>query len=219
MDITTLHILLLLFYVLYLIIKPDNEEDQYFILKRQESEKELYKIITDLETTHKQDYSTTKKRITSYFADNRLTTNESIKIEQYLVDCYFQGFKDRLLPFKKADLFLKSLITLTLIISFIYFNSIIYFVAKENGLLTDNFIFLQIGISILLFIVPLVFCLLQLGLLSMLLLMFSFMFSSKGSLRRVQIIIDEIIKSIKPGGRTTTVGICKPTINDIPRFR
>lgn len=219
MDISTLHILLLLVYVLYLIIKPDNVEDQYFIIKRQESEKELYKIITDLEATNKQDYSTTKKRITSYFADNRLSDRESIKIEQYIVNCYFQGFKDRVLPFKKADLFLKTISILTLIFSFIYFNSIIYYVAKENGLLTDNFIFLQIGISILLFIVPLAFWLLQLGLLSMLLLMFSFIFSNKGSLRRVQIIIDEIIKSIKPGGRTTTVGIGKPTINDIPRFR
>jgi hypothetical protein len=219
MDIITLHILLLLVYILYLIVKPDNLDDQYFIPKRQESEKELYKIITDLETTHKQDYSTIKKRITSYFSDNRLTDNESIKIENYIVDTYFQGFVDRLIPLKKADLFLKTINILTLIFSFIYFNLIIHSVAKKNDLLIDNFIYWQIGISLLLFIVPLVFWLLQLGLLSMFLLVISLIFPNKGSLRRAQILIDEIIKSIKPGGRTTTVGIGKPTINDIPRFR
>jgi len=209
---------LILFYILYLIFKEPSRDDLFFLMRNLQSQEKLLKTIDSLEIQNKSDYSYIRAKIRSFFADNRLSQGEIILIEEYLLNTYFEGFKSRFIAFKKADIYLKLIYVLSLIWSFVLFN-IIIFEMTESKDFNEEKLWLHIGISVVFFVVPLLFWLVQLGLFSVVMLVISSMLPQIGSLNRAHLTLDELIKLIKPFGRNTPVKLGWPNQGQWPRFK
>ncbi len=210
----TIEFFLVSSFFLYLLLKRDNTDDSFFTQQKLNDKNNLLEIISTLEKINEIDYSSVKKKIIACFADNELSEPEIDRLEEYLVYAYFKGFKKRFTPFKKADGFLKLIYIFTLICSFVYFNLIIYNAADSQHLINNNLIWWQIFLSVILFIVPVLFWLIQLGVISLILTGLSGLLPNKGSVFRAQITIDELIKLLKPGGRNTPVELGRPNMED-----
>jgi len=197
------HVGIVVLFLLYLVIKPDNKYDRLFQIKRHSNEHEMLSIVTELEQINQTSYPEFKKEVVHYFSDQRITNQEDIRLEDRLLDAFFLGFQRRMIPFKRADFFLKILYLGTFILNLAYFNYLVYTVKFLKECSLSEFILILIGANLLFFLIPLIFSLFQLGLISMILSPLTALFTSKGSIFRAQLTLDELMKLLKPGGRNT----------------
>lgn len=201
------HAGILILFMLYLLVKPDNKCDRLFQIKRHKNEIEMLKIVDELEQINQTSYPNFKKEIVLYFSDLRITNQEDIRLEKKLLDTFFLDFQKRWIPFKRADFFLKIIYSGTFALNFFYFNYIVYTGWYLGDKPPAKMILILLGVNILLFLLPLLFALFQLGLISMVLSIFTAIFPGKGSVFRAQLTLDELMKLLKPGGRNTPTDI------------
>lgn len=201
------HVGLLVLFLLYLLVKPDNKYDRLFQIKRHSNETEMLKIVDELEQINQTKYPNFKKEVLLYFSDQRITNQEDIRLEKKLLDIFFLDFQKRWIPFKRADFFLKVIYSVTFVLNFFYFNYIVYtgWYLEDKSL--TKMILILFSVNLLLFLLPLLFAFFQLGLISMILSIFTAIFPRKGSAFRAQLTLDELMKLLKPGGRNTPTDI------------
>jgi hypothetical protein len=197
------HVGILVLFLLYLLVKPDNKYDRIFQIKRHSDEIEMLKIVEELEQINQTSYPNFKKEVVLYFSDQRITNQEDIRLEKKLLDTFFLDFRRRWIPYRKADFFLKTIYLGTFVLNFFYFNYIVYTHWYLGDKPLAKMILILLVVNIILFLIPLLFALFQLGLTSMLLSIFTAIFPSKGSVFRAQLTLDEMMKLLKPGGRNT----------------
>lgn len=197
------HVGLVVLFLLYLLVKPDNKYDRIFQIKRHGNEQEMLSIVTELEQINQTTYPEFKKEVIHYFSDQRITNQEDIRLEDRLLDAFFLGFQRRMIPFKRADFLLKIIYLGTFILNLAYFNYLVYTMKFLDEYSLFKVILILGGVNLLLFLIPLLFSLFQLGLISMILSLFTAIFPAKGSIFRAQLTLDELIKLLKPGGRNT----------------
>ncbi len=197
------HIGIVLLFLLYLVIKPDNQYDRLFQIKRHRNELEMLRIVNELEQINQTTYPEFKKEVIHYFSDQRITNQEDIRLEDRLLDAFFLGFQRRMIPFKRADFLLKLLYLGTFILNLAYFNYLVYTMNFLDECSLSKVVLILAAVNILLFLIPLLFSLFQLGLISMILSIFTAIFPAKGSIFKAQLTLDELIKLLKPGGRNT----------------
>lgn len=211
MGIILLSQLFLIFlYIIYLIIKQDSEIESCFVTNKQINFQDCINLISTFEKLNNKDYSKVKKNITFYFSDNILTEAELNRIDDLIIDSYYDNYSKKFVAFRKADFFSKLINFTVLLASVIYFNLIFTSFNEYDSNL--SLIIWQSVLTILLFIIPLVFYLTQVGVISLFLMMISVFFPNKGSIRLARVTFDEIIKSLKPGGRKTRVILQGPRI-------
>lgn len=201
------HAGMLLLFLLYLLVKPDNKYDRVFQIKRHRSETEMLKIVDELEQINQTSYPNFRKEVLLYFSDRRITNQEDIRLEKRLLEIFFLGFQKRWIPFKHADFFVKIIYSGTFAINLFYFNYLVYTVGYLGEKPLTTMLLSLVVTNLLLFLIPLLFALFQLGLISMILSVFTAIFSGKGSIFRAQLTLDELMKLLKPGGRNTPTDV------------
>jgi hypothetical protein len=197
------HVGIVVLFLLYLLVKPDNKYDRLFQIKRHSNEHEMLRIVNELEQINQTTYPEFKKEVLHYFSDHRITNQEDIRLEYRLLEAFFLGFQKRMIPFKRADFLLKIIYLGTFILNLVYFNYLVYTMEFLDECSLIKVILILVGVNLLLFLIPLLFSLFQLGLISMILSIFTAIFPVKGSVFRAQLTLDELMKLLKPGGRNT----------------
>ncbi|HLP53972.1 MAG TPA: hypothetical protein VK151_03050 [Fluviicola sp.] len=198
-----LHAGTVVLFLLYLLVKPDNRYDRIFQIKRHANEVEMLKIVAELEEINQASYPDFRKEVLLYFSDRRITNQEDIRLETQLLNSFFLGFEKRWTPFKKADFFLKVIYLVTLLINLFYLNYLVYIYGHLANYSLNVLLLILVGTNVLLFVIHLLFALMQLGLISMILSVLTAIFPRKGSVFRAQLTLDELMKLLKPGGRNT----------------
>ena len=203
-------------YILYVLIKPNNESDEFFELSRKLTLENLMHRIDQLEKINNADYSKEKVRIKSFYKDHRLSQKEFDQLEDIITNTYFDGFQRKWTSFRKSDILLKAIFVFSIIGGFLLFGFIIYEINIEKEL--ELRIWHCILATLILFPIPMVFIVMYLGLFSVLLSLLRFVFPQKGSLFRAAILSEELIKGLKPGGRSTEIDLSSVDWGNIDSF-
>ncbi len=192
---------ILLAQILYSLFKQDNRDDRFFRFHKRLKKDELLEGIRYLEQLNQADYSRPKQKVEKYFADNRLSDKELEYLEEMMINTYFGGFTNRWTSFRKSPFLLIVFFAAAILNGFIAFPYILYLVNSDpmKGVYAD--IGTCILISILLFPVPLILGFLYIGFSSVFLQIATFVVPGKGAPKRASITLEEMIKSLKPGGR------------------
>ncbi len=194
-----------LFFVLILIaiIKKQNETDQFFVFKRPLSLDTITKKVEFLELINKKNYVTEKRNIKRFFADQWITSGELEVIKSIIISRYFNNFNDRWIALKKSPYLLKILFFTVFFDSFFSFGYFIYI--NTYSYTTGPNWWAVILTPLLFFILPLLLSLLFFSFLSIFVTLLTILFPKNGRLIRIGISLEELIKSLKPGGRNTKI--------------
>lgn len=197
-------------YTIYVFIRKRTLEDQLLEPQGRKTSKvyirEKVEILEGIDSPYAEKATQRIAKVLSKKTsnDNKLSNFDDI-VKLYV----FEGFKKRFIAFNKADLGLKYLLIWAGINGFLVFGIIILGIADQNDLTINESIPLVFLSCILLFIIPLLFGLfwsfsmyLWFGTLKSLFKMLGF---SAGKLARTQLLIEEHIVSLKPGGRSTVI--------------
>lgn len=205
-------IVFILIYPLILAVIPDNIEDKLFSFFANEiKEDNLIEQIRILGKINGEDYEEQVKQFRLFFADNVISEREYNEIDRFITKAYFNNFESRWIPFKKADIILLLVCVYVILASYFTLNSIIIssneykaisFVSFKNNFMNSSSSLIEI--IVIGFILLYIFSLLILGSYSMIFTASSAIFPRKGNIVRRSYILDEMIKTLKPGGRLTT---------------
>ena len=190
-------------YLLYLLLKPESKSDQFFINYDSLSKITLIEKIELLEKLNGMNYEKEKEKI-SKIKDGKFSNRGSEMLEEILTNTYFNGFEKRWIAFKKADLLLKLIYILSLVVGFYIFGYILFLINSNDNNEVDSFIFL---IPIILFPFSLLISLIYLGFMTIVFTLLRFVLPKNGALIRANVHLDELIKALKPGGRNTRIEI------------
>ena len=196
---------LMLGYIVYLLVKPKTRVDQFFELSRELTMDELLKRIEILEELNGAHYPGAKKNVRAFYADQKLSQRELDRLEDIITNKYFDDYKKRWISFQKADFVLKIILVLTILAGFYVFS----FVVMSLNIVENKGLSIATGILIGIIMFPISFmcALIYLGVQTMVLTIVRFAFPSHGALFQANVIVEEFIKSFKPGGRNTPVNL------------
>lgn len=199
------HPFYLIVFAICLLVKKQNIRDKYFVFMYPLKKESVISRLELLKTLNPAKYKLHHENIESVLVKyRRLNSSISNKLEYYFQSLYFNNFKDRFIAFKTAPVTLKIFILLIILTSnlivSLYFYDILEF--------TEKFSFLQFYLffSIILIFVTLLFVIIELFVLGLFLSFFS-LFDTSGKIRRISVHLEEIIRSVKPGGRKTKIGL------------
>lgn len=196
--------IIIIIYSLYLLLKTSNKQDEFFHVSRKIKKETIIARIKLLEEINDADYSADIKEIERYYSDGRITEAEASKMENIITNTYFNNFNTKWKAFKSADFGMKLLFIFLLLYGFVYVNLV--FIACYNKLeafgLSKEIVLLIINCSLIL---PYLFSLTLLGFLSTFLSLLNVRFSERGGINRASITCEELVKSLKPGGRKTKI--------------
>lgn len=182
-------------------ISPQNIHDQFFSYKNTLDRETIIKRLEYLEEINQKNYGDEKKKINGYFADNKLTDHELTLIEKIIINRYFDKFNKRWIAFRRSPFMLKTIFLLSLLNGFVVFGLILFLITEEN---VDPDWWAICLYPIGLFPMSLIIGFLFLGVLSMFFTVLTF-FTGRGSIIRISLLLDELLKSLKPGGRNTAI--------------
>jgi hypothetical protein len=207
-------ILFVFAYPFILLVQTDNKDDELFSFYNGEiKEENLINQIKALGKLKGENYESQLKQFHLFFADNVISDREYKEIERFITMGYFDNFKDRWIPFKKADPVLILVCFYSILAAFLLLFMIVFKVEHLSDLSHVKIVTPEFLTNIVSFIGALLigvalsylFLLLFLGAYSMMFTGLSMLFPKKGNLVRRSYILDEMIKCLKPGGRYTPV--------------
>lgn len=195
---------LLVLYPIYVLFRPDREADRYFLfLGGTENKEFVIGYLEMLEIINNRSYARQIKRLEALFSKRKRNQRDSDRIEIIIQQSYFNQFNDRWIAFKRADWPLRILILLCLLAGILSFVSIIATIREDDP---DPLTFSVFLLYFLIGIIPtFLFSLIIVGAYSLFFTILSIVFPNRGSVIRRSIILDEVIKGLKPGGRDTPV--------------
>ncbi len=197
-------LILVFLYSFYLLIRPKNMDDEFFHLSNKTGKDVMIARIKLLEQINNKDYKGYIKEIEKFYSDGIITESESDRMEEMITNMYFNNFKERWSAFKRAELPMKIIFIALLAYGFFY-ASLLVFVVYHQDKYATGFPFTYIIIVDVSLIFPYLLALTLLGFFALIISMFNLFFSKYGGINRAAITSTELIKSLKPGGRTTEI--------------
>ena len=183
-------------YPFYLLLKPDTNEDKYFLFFGDVKNAEyLVNHLTVLEKEQGKNYQPHRTKIREYFMDYRLSPAETRTIEKIIIHSYFAGFRNRWIAYQKADWLLRSIFLTPLVIcSIVFFEQLFQFAIREGfeGVLLFLLICIVVAMPTLLLVV--VF---NTGF-SLYIHFMSMVFGKSGRIQRARKIYDQMLYSLHP---------------------
>ena len=201
-------VFLCILYCIYLVIRPASRADQFFQLSRRTKKESILKRLKILGELNSFDYQMYDREIERFYADGRITEREATRIERIITNTYFDHFSGRWAAFRRADASLKFMFFLMLAYGFVYVNlAVMYGYDKlHDPGMSKTSAFVLANATLFL---PFVFGILLAGILIITLELFNSLFSRYGGINRAAITCEEMIQSLKPGGRDTRVIVVK----------
>jgi hypothetical protein len=200
----------IILYVIYVLLKPQSEADEFFHLHKNLSQQALIRRIELLGHFHKKDFSKEKETINRYFLDGNLSDKELENLENLITRAYFDGFHKRWSVFLRADWAEKGVFLASLCSAIMTVAVVMSYAQHKSPDLSDFMYGLLLAVILFPFTYAMV--LIILGLLSFVLSIFRFIFPVRGSLLKATIFSEEFVKALKPGGRSTEVVLPKSSI-------
>jgi hypothetical protein len=196
-----------LIYVIHLILKEPNENDEFFHLSAHTDKESIIRRIQLLEKLNNKDYSRDIKEIERFYSDGRITPREEEKIEKIITNSYFNQFEKRWSAYRMADPVMKAIFVFMLCYGFVFVTLVFTSIVAANKYPIDATPYLLIANLSL--ILPYLFSLTLLGFFNMILAMCNLKFSNRGGLNRACLTAEELVRSLKPGGRKTEIVLGK----------
>jgi hypothetical protein len=199
-------------YGCFMVIKRPVIDDKFFHLAKRLEEQAIIERIIMLGEMNSKDYSKEIVQVKKYFQDGRITWGEAEAIEKIITNTYFNGFERRWIAFKKADPSLKFFFIFCIAYSFFIINWIVYF-GTNTPKIGDNERLITYAIANGTLILPYIGTLILTGGLSTFLSFLDMVLDNKGGVTRAAITSGELVKALKPGGRSTKVILNGPSMS------
>ncbi|MBN1118445.1 MAG: hypothetical protein JXA77_14635 [Bacteroidales bacterium] len=197
------YIILILFLFTWTALRHQTLEDSYFVYMYPRSIDSIAKRIRILKSLHPESVKSYAQYITEYLRQyKRINHTVSNQLEKYFQVAYFDNFKDRWIAIRTAGIIIKLFI---IVVLFSTHLGVAAFGYEYLDLASNtSFIGFYLARSILLSPVTLLITITEFLIFGV---FFSFVsiFDKTGKFRRFSVHLDEIIRSLKPGGRDTKI--------------
>lgn len=198
-------------YICFLLILPASDEDKFFVSRDNPSLEHFLTRIGLLEKFTGKSFTMKKRVIISIFSERKISAHDRESIENNLISAYFGNFPNRWIALRKADPFLKVIFFTCFLFGFIYFNFILLNIITPDQTSTNEVLseenrrIILGGFNLFLCIIPLMMGLMTFALFSTILSLLCLLLPGKAKLSKALVFTEEMMKSLKPGGRKTPV--------------
>ena len=188
-----------------MIFKNQTKEDVFFTWMFPRNNDSISKRLNILEAIHPDRIVMHRKNIDRYLNQYPMI-NETIstRIEYYFQTAYFNNFKEKYIAFKSAGLLINSFVIIILVLTNLGITAFGYDYLRFS----QEYSFLKFYLLFSLILTPITILITVLQFLIIgVILSFISLFDNSGKIRRFSVHLDEMVRSLKPGGRKAEVGL------------
>ena len=188
----------ILIFTIYIVFKPQSKEDRLFSYNSKKSEKDILRLLEQLEHKNRKDYSKTKRLvIIRCYEDGKITEAESARMEKTIMRVHYNDFESRWSVYSKADPMVLITFLITILYGFVFFN---FLIDPKGAMMIKNRLLLN-----MILVPPALLGLMIYGIFTVYFQVLSGVMYSVGSVQRAQISFNEFIHALKMGGRNTEI--------------
>jgi hypothetical protein len=187
----------IIIFTIYIVFKPQSKVDRLFSYNSKNSEKDILRLLEQLERKNRKDYSKTKRLVIKCYEDEKITEAESTRMEKRIMQVHYNDFESRWSVYTKADPMVLITFLITILYGFVFFN---FLIDPKGAMMIKNRLLMN-----MILVPPALIGLLIYGIFSVYFQVLSGVLYSVGSVQRAQISFNEFIRALKMGGRNTEI--------------
>lgn len=187
----------IIIFTIYIVFKPQSKVDRLFSYNSKNSEKDILRLLEQLERKNRKDYSKTKRLVIKCYEDGKITEAESTRMEKRIMQVHYNDFESRWSVYTKADPMVLITFLITILYGFVFFN---FLIDPKGAMMIKNRLLMN-----MILVPPALIGLLIYGIFSVYFQVLSGVLYSVGSVQRAQISFNEFIRALKMGGRNTEI--------------